>query len=139
MLAGALFGAGWWCWVDTIVYSKAVKAENFPFTYWLPGFVATLALILMNLVSRDDLASYSDSYGDEGAATRARCWLFFAYVIAFSAVGGSAAILITAVQKDQYIWAGRGTLLQSGLILASALLFWAFRTENSDSSYGLAF
>lgn len=28
MLAGALFGAGWWCFIDSIVYSRAVLDDK---------------------------------------------------------------------------------------------------------------
>ena len=36
-LAGALFGAAWWCWADAVFYSKAVEHQSFPFSYHLPG------------------------------------------------------------------------------------------------------
>lgn len=62
------FGAGWWCLIDALVYSKVVLNENYPFSYNLPGIVATVALIMMNFVSRDDLASMADTYSsDEGS------------------------------------------------------------------------
>lgn len=28
LVAGALFGLGWWCWVDAVVYQKAVAGEG---------------------------------------------------------------------------------------------------------------
>ena len=59
------FGAGWWCLIDALVYSKVVLNETYPFTYNLPGIIATVALIMMNLVSRDDLANMGDSYSSE--------------------------------------------------------------------------
>ena len=50
------------------MYSKVVLNETYPFTYNLPGIIATVALIMMNLVSRDDLANMGDSYSsDEGS------------------------------------------------------------------------
>ena len=62
------FGAGWWCLIDALVYSRVVLNESYPFTYNLPGIIATVALIMMNLVSRDDLANMGDSYSsDEGS------------------------------------------------------------------------
>ena len=42
-----------------------VLNENYPFTYNLPGIVATVALVMMNLVSRDDLANMADTYSSE--------------------------------------------------------------------------
>lgn len=62
------FGTAWAFWVDALVYSKTILHESYPFTYNIPGIVATLALVMMNLVSRDDLASMGDSYNsDEGS------------------------------------------------------------------------
>ena len=51
--------------IDALVYSKVVLNESYPFSYNLPGIVATVALIMMNLVSRDDLAGMADVYGSE--------------------------------------------------------------------------
>lgn len=50
------------------MYTKTVLHDSYPFTYNIPGIVATLALIMMNLVSRDDLSSMADTYNsDEGS------------------------------------------------------------------------
>ena len=78
--------------------------------------------------------------------------------MAFGAVAGSVAVLITCVQHHelidigvvriagsikhsssaQYFWLGlshthstQGALLQCGLVLLSGLLLWAFRTSDS--------
>ena len=68
MSCACRFGAGWWCLIDALVYSKVVLNESYPFSYNLPGIVATVALIMMNLVSRDDLANMADAYSsDEGS------------------------------------------------------------------------
>ena len=62
------FGAGWAFWGDALVYSAGVLGEKYPFSYNIPGIVATIALIMMNLVSRDDLANMGDVYSsDEGS------------------------------------------------------------------------
>ncbi|KAK9801405.1 hypothetical protein WJX73_006990 [Symbiochloris irregularis] len=136
LFAGALFGAGWWCWFDALVYSHAVLHEGFPFTYHLPGWVATLALVLMNLMSRDDLAEATNSYGgDDGEAARARCWLFISYLVAFGAVAGSVTVLIQCASASAHLMVGVGGLLQCGFILLGGLVLWAFRTEQSDG-YG---
>lgn len=36
-LAGALFAAGWWCWVDALIYQKAVLQAAYPWRYNWPG------------------------------------------------------------------------------------------------------
>lgn len=38
--------------------------------------------------------------------TKVRCWLFFSYIVAFSAVGGGVAVLITCVNKQQHLAIG---------------------------------
>eukprot|EP00884_Botryococcus_braunii_P009740 jgi/Botrbrau1/18768/Bobra.0386s0087.3 len=104
------------------------------------GWVATLSLICMNLVSRDDLnnmGGYLGS-GDEGAETRAKIWLLISYFMAFGSVAGSVAVLVQCVQAKNNVDVGVGALLQCGFILTAALLFWAFRTEE-DSGYGLIY
>ena len=47
-----------------MVTTHSVLEEKFPFTFWLPGFVATLALLLLNMVPRNALSEAS-SYGDD--------------------------------------------------------------------------
>lgn len=36
-LAGALFAAGWWCWIDALIYQKAVLQAAYPWKYNWPG------------------------------------------------------------------------------------------------------
>lgn len=58
--------AAWWVWADALVHEHVVDSTSPPFKYNWPGFIATLALLLINLVSRDDLVEISSS-GEEGA------------------------------------------------------------------------
>lgn len=59
-LAGAVFGAGWWIWVDAVVCSS-VKIS---FLHYLPGIFASFAALMFNCVRRDELHDYSP-YDDE--------------------------------------------------------------------------
>lgn len=59
------------------MYEHVSGVDSVPFKYNWPGIIATLALILINLVSRDDLAEISNS-GDPGDDVRlvtVICWL----------------------------------------------------------------
>ena len=47
-ISGALFGGGWWFWVDAC----AASHTQVPFVQYLPGIVATLALIMINAIRR---------------------------------------------------------------------------------------
>jgi hypothetical protein len=51
-LAGALFGGGWWFWVDACAASNT----KVPFVQYLPGIIATLALIMINAIRRCEQA-----------------------------------------------------------------------------------
>ena len=66
VISGALFGAAWWVWADALVYEHVEAGSPPPFKYNWPGIIATIALVLINLVSRDDLAEISSS-GEDGA------------------------------------------------------------------------
>ena len=56
--------------MDAICYSKAVLSEGFPWTYILPGVAATISLICMNLISKDEMAEMSEDSHEEGAVVR---------------------------------------------------------------------
>ena len=38
--------------------------------------------------------------------TRAKCWLFLSYMIAFAAVAGSVAVLVQCSQSSDHLWVG---------------------------------
>ncbi|XP_054794501.1 uncharacterized protein LOC129300005 isoform X3 [Prosopis cineraria] len=50
-VAGAVFGAGWWIWVDAVVCSS-VKVS---FLHYLPGIFASLAALMFNCVRKEDI------------------------------------------------------------------------------------
>ncbi|KAK9848556.1 hypothetical protein WJX84_001365 [Apatococcus fuscideae] len=132
-LSGALFGAGWWFWVDAC----AASGVNIPFVQYLPGVVATLALIMINCIRRDELQEY-DAF-DEGVFFRSRFWLLMSYIVSIAAIGGSVAVLLKDYALDtsvQTAWPGVAGLCQTTLILGSALLFFVSRLPgDTDGSY----
>ncbi|KAK9809248.1 hypothetical protein WJX72_012057 [[Myrmecia] bisecta] len=132
-VSGALFGAAWWFWVDAC----AASDTKVPFVQYLPGFVATLALVMINAIRRDELQEY-DPF-DEGVFCRSRFWLFLSYVVSSSAVIGSVMVLLKDYALDpnvHNVWPGIACLFQVTCILGSALLFFVSRTPTSDSSGG---
>ncbi|KAA8538559.1 hypothetical protein F0562_028247 [Nyssa sinensis] len=79
-VAGAVFGAGWWFWVDAVVCSS-VKVS---FVHYLPGIFASLAALMFNSVRREDI-DYSPY---EEGEWRLKLWLFLAYVCVFVLISG---------------------------------------------------
>ncbi|DBA93918.1 TPA: hypothetical protein ACH3X3_013956 [Trebouxia sp. C0006] len=107
---------------------------------YLPGFCATLALVMTNCLRREDLEE-CDSF-DEGVYCRSRSWLFLAYLVSFGSIMGSVAVLLKSYALNDAIdvmWPGVAGLFQVTLILAAGLLLFVSRTpaEGSGSTnYG---
>lgn len=133
LLAGVLFGAGWCCWLDSMIYQAAVVGVRTPIKYQGPGIASTVALVAINLIPRRDLA---DEAWGEGGEFPARLWLFCSFLIALGAVAGSVAVLVATTSSEGLAGVGVGSVLQSFLILASSLIFWAFRSDGSQGGYG---
>ncbi|PNH00117.1 hypothetical protein TSOC_014074, partial [Tetrabaena socialis] len=53
--AGILFGVAWWVWADALLYSIVIGHSSFSPLTLIPGLVATVAVGLMNCVSREDV------------------------------------------------------------------------------------
>ena len=61
--------------------------------------------------------------------SRHRLFLFFSYIASFAAVGASVAGLVAYFSKDGHDpWVGTAGVVQTVLVLASALVFWTTRT-----------
>ncbi|KAF9687258.1 hypothetical protein SADUNF_Sadunf02G0074800 [Salix dunnii] len=50
-VAGAVFGTGWWFWIDAVVCSS-VKVS---FVHYLPGIFASIAALMFNCVRKEDI------------------------------------------------------------------------------------
>ncbi|XP_057469039.1 uncharacterized protein LOC130758213 isoform X3 [Actinidia eriantha] len=77
-VAGTVFGAGWWFWVDAVVCSSVQVS----FLHYLPGIFASLAALMFNCVRREDIdySPYEEGEwsGFGGAIDRCTCdnWPF---------------------------------------------------------------
>jgi hypothetical protein len=102
--------------------------------FFVPGIVATLALIMINMVSWADL---NGSIFSEGATTKARVWLFFWLLLLF---GGVIACFWIAFDFDE--WQGdvdqfnKAALIVHGcLILFSAMIYRFARSEDNTDGF----
>ncbi|PIN15848.1 putative membrane protein [Handroanthus impetiginosus] len=122
-VAGAVFGAGWWFWVDAVVCSS-VKV---PFVHYLPGIFASLSALMFNCVRKEDI-DYSPY--DEGE-WRLKLWLFIAYVVSFVSLAASVGLLIqdALVKSGPSAWTGVAGVLQCVFILISGLIYWVSHSE----------
>ncbi|KAL4583326.1 hypothetical protein LXL04_007896 [Taraxacum kok-saghyz] len=132
-VAGAVFGAGWWFWVDAVVCSSVQVS----FLHYLPGSLslsvsiwgifASLAALMFNCVRREDI-DYSPY---EEGEWRLKLWLFLAYVVSFVSLAASVGLLIqdALVPEGPSAWTGTAGVLQCVLVLISGLVYWTSHSE----------
>uniref|UniRef100_A0A7S3R718 Transmembrane protein 50A n=1 Tax=Dunaliella tertiolecta TaxID=3047 RepID=A0A7S3R718_DUNTE len=137
LLAGALFSAGWWFWADACMLSP----HKVPFDQYIPGLMATLALLMINVIRKQDLDE-GDPFDDAGVC-RPRLWLFLSYLVSFGSVVGSVWVLVEHYEQNPDIssaadkWPGVAGILQCSFILGSGLLLFVSRGGSDDDlSYG---
>ncbi|XP_021760490.1 transmembrane protein 50 homolog [Chenopodium quinoa] len=122
-IAGAVFGAGWWFWVDAVVCSSIAVS----FVHYLPGIFASLAALMFNCVRKEDI-DYSPY--DEGE-WRLKLWLFLAYVVSFVSLAASVGLLIqdALMPSGPSTWTGVAGVLQCVFVLISGLIYWTSHSE----------
>ncbi|KAJ6819696.1 transmembrane protein 50A [Iris pallida] len=125
-VAGAVFGAGWWFWVDAVVCSS-VKVS---FLHYLPGIFASVAALMFNCVNKDDISyDYYSPYGD--SEWRLKLWLFVAYVVSFVSLSGAVGLLVqdALTDKGPAVWTGVAGIFQCVFVLISGLMYWTVHSE----------
>ncbi|GFR45583.1 hypothetical protein Agub_g6977 [Astrephomene gubernaculifera] len=135
--AGVLFGLAWWIWGDALVVSIALHGASFAPLSLLPGLGATAAVLLMNCVSRQEVAG---EYLDEAATTRAKLLLLLSYLVSLGSLAGAVALLLAGAAGGGRAggggggdtWVGASGVLQCCLVLASGMLCWFFHAEDSQ-------
>ncbi|KAL2520067.1 hypothetical protein Fot_23990 [Forsythia ovata] len=123
--SGAVFGAGWWFWVDAVVCSS-VKVS---FLHYLPGIFASLAALMFNTVNKEDLDDSPYGYGE--GEWRVKLWLFIAYVVSFVSLAASVGLLIqdALVTSGPSAWTGVAGVFQCVFVLISGLMYWTSHSE----------
>lgn len=133
-ISGALFGAGWWFWVDAV----ACTNDKVPFVQYIPGIIATLALVMINCVRRDELSDF-DPF-DEGVYCRSRFWLFISYVVSFGSIIGAVWVFLAGYATKpgvDTVWPGVAAIFQVCFILGSALALFVSRSPGGEGSAAL--
>ncbi|GFS41839.1 hypothetical protein Acr_00g0076610 [Actinidia rufa] len=131
-VAGAVFGAGWWFWVDAVVCSSS----KISLLHYLPGLklwwfgileslghssgiFASLGAFMFCCVRREDVdySPYEDS------EERLKLWLFLAYVVSFVSLAAAVTLLIhdSQVKSGPSSWTGTAGVLQCVFVFISVL------------------
>ena len=146
--------------------TRPKEAGDVPPEHYLPGCVATLAMLMMQAVRREAIMSACglffllllrllrrrtltthntqyDTTGRGGFDTdpsdsfRARVWLFVSYLVSFSALVGSVWMLVADYADKPYPWPGIAGVLQCAFILAAGLFMWATRGGGMNGDSGM--
>ncbi|PRP85694.1 hypothetical protein PROFUN_06528 [Planoprotostelium fungivorum] len=95
VFAGITFAVAWWLWIDSHVWSHKQEQDHpddHPATvkvvYYIPGLVATLGLIMTNLVSLE-----STNIFDEEVSSKVRVWLFASFLVSLGAIAAGIWIM----------------------------------------------
>ena len=126
LVAGSLCGSAWLLWVDGVASSSMpIGAAEI-----VPGILAMLGLVMLNLVSWEAVTGEFDITENSGLA---RCWVFGALCLQFSSVITGCWLLVArlgdpAADASAVMLAQRGAW-QTGLLFLAALIFRAARTS----------
>jgi hypothetical protein len=118
--SGALFSFAWWVFFDALLLSS-IRSKHPPieggddptippwiepavkmtFADWVPGLLATLGMIVVNLIDKSVLAEAggfgagfsSGSWGGDSIQWRARLFLFVGFALLAGGLAGSVTIL----------------------------------------------
>ncbi|CAH1980271.1 unnamed protein product [Acanthoscelides obtectus] len=122
-LAGFLFFFGWWTMIDLSTQHTTTMSKQK--LYYLPGVIATIAMILMNAIPTNYL---NDSGLDN---TSGYCTPFLCILIIFITMMASFGCLISAsfilindfmLDPEEYQWPGYGIFLHILCIFLSTVL-----------------
>jgi len=139
-IAGCIFAAGWWIWIDANVSTanwpkdKSGKPPAILFYYYIPGIISTLGVFMTNIVSLESLNPASWVF-DERIGAKVRVWLFLSFIISFSGVAAAiwimAAVYMPPHNKGND-WPGIALTIQNALIFVSSIFLLGARSSPAD-------
>jgi len=134
-ISGALFAIAWWIFIDATVYEKHIgdTAGELNGYYYIPGIASTIALVMINAISWNDLNDTGFLSG-ESVSSKARVWMLFSFIVAFAGI--CAAIWLGIAhwfqQNVMSDWGGAALIIQNILIFISAMFFRFSKPENDS-------
>lgn len=109
------FGLAWWLIVDASVWTKENNANPIRFEYVLPGIFSSFALIMINVVDWSLIQGFA---ADESLASKAKCWVFTAFLAHVLCFIGAIVVLVEHFQEGSH-YGGIAVVLQNILIPVS--------------------
>ena len=133
LLAGLIFGLGWLLWIDAHAYAATNYGQTPDGTYWIPGILQTIGLLMLNVITWEAVAD-SDSLMEDRSASIAKLWVFVAFCFSFGGILGSIWILVKENHDPSWeagsVAAAVKLLLMNLMIFFSSLMFRLSRTKS---------
>eukprot|EP01118_Nematostelium_gracile_P005507 TRINITY_DN1745_c0_g1_i1.p1 TRINITY_DN1745_c0_g1~~TRINITY_DN1745_c0_g1_i1.p1 ORF type:complete len:146 (-),score=20.28 TRINITY_DN1745_c0_g1_i1:98-535(-) len=132
--AGALFAIGWWIWIDATVWTQNHAGPAVQWWHYVVSLIGIIGLIMVNIVSWSDLDS-NNLFGD-GVSSRAKIFLFFAFIVAFGGIVAGvwiAAAKYFAVKGDHSPYGGAALIVHCVLTFVSTIMYRFSKAPSEDS------
>ncbi|XP_054163586.1 transmembrane protein 50A-like [Oppia nitens] len=129
--AGVLFCTGWWFILDIAAHYRSNDFNN---NFYLCGIFATIALIMINTVTTEQIDGQSYTEGCCGPQT-SRVWFLLGWILAFISLIASVWILfqhyVVPEEKESHVnkYPGIALFMQNLFIFGSSLLMKYGRSE----------
>lgn len=117
------------------------------FADWVPGLLATLGMIVVNLIDKSHLVEDEFSGptlgggGSDPVAWRARLWLFVGFALLAGGLSGSVTVLVVKylihAARAGYEYYGLANVGQSLGIMVATIILWSTQSVTTDYEYSL--
>jgi len=132
LISGMVFGVGWWIFISAhIVQAHNSWTPEIWAYYYIPGIVASFALVMTNIVDVKSLNGNSFlAIASPGVSARIRAWLFLSFSLHFGAMIAGiwimAAIFLPPGGGVEHSWPGIAMMLQTtAIFVSSMILLWS--------------
>jgi len=143
-LAGTMFSAGAFFFIDASTYSRTVNAsvEHVTFVDWIPIICSALGMLVINSIEKTRLSADSFSYSGNGVAWKARFVLFLGFALMAGGLAGSVTVMVLKYLFKNYtlatMYMGIANVVANGLIMLSSVVLWVSQNMEDDYTYNLA-
>lgn len=147
-IAGALYGAGIWSFLDCVLYSKHGNASDMHVSFidWVPMICSVLGMAIVSSIEKNrllqDALSSGNFNGSQATAWQARIVLFLGFSLLASGISGSLVVLIVKFLLKDYtsyptLGMGVNNVLANFFILMSCIFLWIGQNVEDEYNYSL--
>jgi len=144
VIGGIVTGLGWFFFLDGVISASHDYDYTVSGAWWIPGIMQSIALLMVNILDWN-LISDDMSFDGTSTASKAKCWIFVSFVVAFAAIMGAVWILVEEIHTPSAVidtvtppvypfrYPAVTVLLQSMFIFIASLLFRIVRVSDDHT------